>query len=253
MAVRLTQLDKVKALFEGWQETILWSCQQGVMGDIFVDTQDSPSSAMAVLGDFCFLAGRPDQEMVSWGLARQSFIILVPKDKGWAACIEECYATRAKKVERYATKKEPDVFDRRLLEGAVSRLPAGYQLKMIDERLFRQCQSIQWCQDWVSQYPDYAFFQEHGLGAVILKDGEPVSGASSYSSYMGGIEVEVDTRQDCRRQGLAYISGAKLILECLARGWYPSWDAQNQWSLALAEKLGYHFSHTYPAYEVYRK
>ena len=44
---------------------------------------------------------------------------------------------------------------------------------------------------------------------------------------------------------------AALILACLRRGWYPSWDAQNPASLSLAEKLGYHFSHAYVAYEVY--
>ena len=42
-----------------------------------------------------------------------------------------------------------------------------------------------------------------------------------------------------------------LILECLERGWYPSWDAQNKESVALAEKLGYHFDYEYVAYEVY--
>ena len=57
-------------------------------------------------------------------------------------------------------------------------------------------------------------------------------------------------REDCRRRGFAYICGAKLILECLKRGLYPSWDAQNKWSVALAEKLGYHFDHAYQAFEV---
>ena len=65
---------------------------------------------------------------------------------------------------------------------------------------------------------------------------------------MGGIEIE--TREDYRRKGLAYICGAKLILECLKREWYPSWDAQNKWSVSLAEKLGYHFAYEYTAYEV---
>ena len=51
-------------------------------------------------------------------------------------------------------------------------------------------------------------------------------------------------------KGLAYACGAKLILECLEEGLYPSWDAQNKWSVALAEKLGYHFSHEYVAYEI---
>ena len=32
---------------------------------------------------------------------------------------------------------------------------------------------------------------------------------------------------------------------------YPSWDAQNPASAALAEKLGYHFDKEYTAYEVY--
>ena len=93
-------------------------------------------------------------------------------------------------------------------------------------------------------------FQKYGSGAVILKDGQPVSGASSYTGYLGGIEIEIDTREDHRRRGLAYICGAKLILECLEKGWYPSWDAQNPGSVALAEKLGYHMDHEYTAFEV---
>ena len=37
---------------------------------------------------------------------------------------------------------------------------------------------------------------------------------------------------------------------CLERGLYPSWDAATPISVALAEKLGYHFSHTYPCLEI---
>lgn len=85
---------------------------------------------------------------------------------------------------------------------------------------------------------------------VVLYQGEIVSGASSYSAYRGGIEVEIDTREDFRRKGLAAVCGAQLILNCLKRGIYPSWDAHNRESLALAEKLGYAFSHSYTAYGV---
>ena len=51
-----------------------------------------------------------------------------------------------------------------------------------------------------------------------------------------------------RQAGLAQACGAKLILECLDRGLYPSWDAHDRRSLSLAEKLGYHLDHEYPAY-----
>ena len=77
-----------------------------------------------------------------------------------------------------------------------------------------------------------------------------VAGASSYSRYNDGIEIEIDTKTEHRRKGLASVCGAKLILECLDRDLYPSWDAQNMWSVGLAEKLGYHYSHTYTAYEI---
>ncbi|MEY8336557.1 GNAT family N-acetyltransferase [Lachnospiraceae bacterium 62-35] len=252
MVFELKETEKAAELFGEWQETLIWSCLQGVMGEIHVDSLEKPLSAKALLGDFCFLAGKPDKELVLYGFkqSRRDFMIMVPQNKDWADLIEECYGKNANKVVRYGIKKEPGIFNQEALQAVVDGLPEGYTLTMIDETLFWHCRKIEWCKDWVFQYEDYDIYQKYGLGAVILKEGEPVSGASSYSGYIGGIEVEIITREDYRRKGLAYICGAKLILECLKRGWYPSWDAQNKWSAALAEKLGYHFDHEYPAYEV---
>lgn len=241
---------KAAPLFEGWQETILWSALQNVMGRIYTDSLENPTSAAVWLGDFMFLAGRPDRELALYEAHRRDFRIMVPRDEAWAALLEESYGEKAKRVIRYALKKEPEIFDRAGLRAAVDALPKGYVLRMMDEELFRRCGDISWCRDWVAQYEDYALYRQYGLGAVILKDGEPVSGASSYSGYRGGIEIEIDTREDFRRKGLAYICGAKLILECLDRGWYPSWDAQNLPSVALAQKLGYRPDYEYTAYEI---
>lgn len=152
---------------------------------------------------------------------------------------------------RYALKKEKDIFNKDTLKAAVDGLPAEYRIEMIDESTFQQCKEQTWSRDLVSQYENYSRYEEHGLGAVILKEDEIVSGASSYAGYLGGIEIEIDTREDYRRRGLAYIAGAKLILSCMERGLYPSWDAQNQESVALAQKLGYHYDHEYPAYEIW--
>lgn len=252
--IELKDTGKAAPLFEGWQETLIWSCLQGVMGKIYVDSAQTPVAAAAVLGDFCFLAGKANRELVNhermW--ENRDFLILVPGNAEWENLIEECYGKRVKKVVRYAIKKEPDVFDRKKLQEMADMLPDGYELKMMDEVLFDHCREIAWCRDWVAQYDSYELYRRYGLGAVILKDGEPVSGASSYSGYQGGIEIEIDTREDYRRKGLATVCGAKLILECLDRGWYPSWDAQNKWSAALAKKLGYHYDREYTAYEAVR-
>ena len=89
-----------------------------------------------------------------------------------------------------------------------------------------------------------------GRGMVILKNGIIVAGASSYTRYREGIEIEVDTIEPERRKHLATIACSALILNCLEEGLYPSWDAQNMNSVHLAEKLGYEFDHEYAAYEV---
>lgn len=242
--------ENIKALFSDWNETPIYSCIQGIMGELH--TTPKEDAAMAILGDFAFYAGTPSEALVRLKPenCRQDFIIMVPQNDSWAELIEKCYGDKAKKVTRYAIKKEKDIFNVFHLEQAVSKLPEGYELKLLEKQEYNLCRNNPWANDLVSQFKDYNTYKKLGLGAVILKDGELVAGASSYSRYNKGIEIEIDTREDHRRKGLAYGCGAKLILECLKRDLYPSWDAQNKWSLDLAEKLGYHFSHEYIAYEI---
>ena len=207
---------------------------------------------MAMLGDFCFYAGAPNRELVAYkpnGCERE-FMIMTALLPEWFELIESVYRERAKKVSRYAFKKEPDIFDRDKLSALTAAIGADYRLQMIDRELFECCGKQEWSRDFVAQYTDFEQYQRIGLGVVALKDGQPVAGASSYSSYRGGIEIEIDTKAEYRRQGLAAACGAKLILECKKRGLYPSWDAQNLWSVALAKKLGYRFDHEYTAYEI---
>ena len=64
MLYELTDTSKVTHLFEGWQETLIYSCLQRVMGKIFVTDPDSPRSAMAYVGCFAFYAGEADRELV---------------------------------------------------------------------------------------------------------------------------------------------------------------------------------------------
>ncbi len=253
MVYEIEDTRRVASLFEEVEDSLVTSCLQKVMGKIYADDLIHPTSAVAILGDFCFFAGKPDKALVQYkpDWCEQDFIIMVPPNEEWAALIEECYGAKAKRVTRYAIRKEQGIFDREHLQKVVNSLPEGYTLTMMDEKLFYHCKETVWCRDWVAQFPDYTLYARYGLGALVLKDGEPVSGASSYSGYEGGIEIEIKTLEDYRRRGLAYVCGAKLILECLERGLYPNWDAQNKWSVGLAEKLGYHFSHEYPAYEIW--
>lgn len=252
MIYELSDTAKAAPLFAGWEETPIWSCLQGIMGKIYTDDPHCPVSALAVLGDFAFFAGEINKELVSFypPLCKKDFLILVPRDKHWEYALLEHYGQWAKKISRYATKKEPAAFDAEKLKTIVSSLPDRYEICPIDEPIYGQCKEAAWSRDLVSQFPDYDTYRRLGLGVVIRRDRRIVSGASSYSRYDTGIEIEIDTKEAYRRRGLARTCGAGLILECLRRNLYPSWDAHNRGSLALAEKLGYRYSHTYSAIEI---
>ncbi len=242
------EMKRVEHLFAGWEETMILSCLQGIMGSIYAPDVENPRSAAARINDFCFLAGEPIAELVELNDGQVPF--LTPRNEEWANLIETVCGARAVRQTRYAIKKEPDCFDSAKLRLLTRRLPEPYTLRQIDRELYEQCLASGWSRDLVSPYPTYGDFARLGLGFVVTENGKVVSGASSYSRYRDGIEIEVDTKPEYRRRGLAAAAGAALILECVRRGWYPSWDAYSKASVALAEKLGYSFSHEYPVYYV---
>ena len=246
MIYELTDTSKVAGLFGGWEETLIYSCLQKVMGKIYVTDLESPKSAMAFVGCFAFYAGEPNKELVS--NKPEGFIIMTPQNKAWEACIEECFP-KAKKVTRYAIKKDTK-FDTDFLRNFIKDLPDGYELKEIDDKIYDMCLPDPVTRDFVSSFGSKEKYLELGRGMVILKSGRIVAGASSYTRYREGIEIEVDTVESERKKGLATVVCAAIILRCLDEGLYPSWDAQNMNSVRLAEKLGYEFSHEYTAYEV---
>ena len=246
MVYELEDTLKVKGLFEGWQETLITSCLQKVMGRIFVTDLSGPASAFAFVGCFGFFAGKPDLELIK--CKPEDFSILTPRDRQWAELIEAAYPD-AKKVTRYAIRKDTR-FDADALKKNLLLLPNGYELKEIDSTLYDKCMESPVTVDFVSSFQSKAAYLRDGRGVVVVKNGEIVSGASSYTRYREGIEIEVDTVEAERRKHLALIACSALILRCLDEGLYPSWDAQNMASVRLAEKLGYQVDHEYTTYEV---
>lgn len=247
MIIQLKNPAKAANIFSGWDETMLWSCLQGLMGEIWADDAENPTAARAELGDFAFLAGTPNAELIQLDTAKP-YLIMTPQNEAWARLIEQCLGEKAKPALRYAILKEENVFDREKLMTYARTLPEGYILRPIDADLYHRCLQEGWSVDLVKNFATWEQFERYGLGVVAVKDNEIVAGASSYSAYDRGIEVEVDTQTAHRRKGLATACSAQLILLCLDRGLYPSWDAANLWSVALAEKLGYHRGETYGIY-----
>lgn len=237
-------LAHLAPLVAGWEETMLQSCLAGYMGYAIADDDENRKAAQIVEGDFCFFVGEPNEVLAEQAAAP----ILTPQNEAWCRMIERVWGNRVTKQTRYAIKKEPGVFDVSKLTSYASSLPQEYTLAPIDEAIYAQAVQERWSEDFVSQFADAGDFCRRGLGMAVLRNGHLVAGASSYTIYPGGIEIEIDTKPEYRGRGLATACGAALILECLRRGIYPSWDAHDLRSVALAEKLGYHMAHPYSVY-----
>ncbi len=249
------KMPGIAPLFTGMEESMIWSCLQGEMGRAWADTAKNPLCAGIITGDFCFFAGNSEADGAKAlirelpGETHSPFCLLVPPDEDWCRKIENAYGRKAKKTERYALKKTKS-FDFSRLEQYAGQLPPGYVCRPIAKGLYQTVLEEDWSADFCSQFVDEADYNKRGLGFAVLYQNRVVSGASSYTVFRGGIEIEVDTHPDFRRKGLAKACSARLILECLGRGLYPSWDAANRASLALAEKLGYCFDKAYVTYVV---
>jgi len=200
---------------------------------------------MAVLGAFVFCGGEPDTALAAYALG--GFRMYVPLTPAWEHCIEAVRGDTAEKYERYAIRKDTK-FDIPYLKTFAARIPNGFVLRRIDEEIYDLVAKTPWATDFIGEFETKERYLSLGIGYVLLKDGEIAAGASSYTRYNEGIEIEIDTREDMRQMGLATVCGAALILDCLSRGLYPSWDAHTKISLALAEKLGYELDRPYVTY-----
>ena len=105
------------------------------------------------------------------------------------------------------------------------------------------CRAEEWSRDLAPGHVG-----ENYEGFVLLSGGELCAGTAAYARSRGGVEIEVDTRPDMRRRGLARCCAARYIAGCLERGLYPEWDAHTAVSAALAEGLGYSRRREYAAY-----
>lgn len=231
-------------LFNGMNDTLILSCTQGLLGSACADDTLHPTAAVLFVGEFGFLAGdasSPDAQALCKVLPEgyaSDVALMIPQNAQWEALLETVHGKRMERIKRYAFAKDTH-FDVYRLLSLRSNLPKPYTIVPLDKAWFSWCQERSWSCDFVAQYKNAEDYQKNGIGSLVLLNGEPVCGASSYSYYHGGIEIEIDTVDEHRKKGFATACAADLILRCLERGLYPSWDAANMTSVRLAQRLGY--------------
>lgn len=96
-----------------------------------------------------------------------------------------------------------------------------------------------WSRDIVANTMVNEEIPRQGFGYTAHLGRKIIGGIGCYTLYHRGIEVEIDTHEEYRRQGVTEILAKHMIKECLERNLDCHWDAMNRASAFLAEKLGF--------------
>ena len=91
-------------------------------------------------------------------------------------------------------------------------------------------------------------FYERGVGFTMMHEGNSIGVAYSSLVCAEAIEISIVVDENHRRKGIATALACQLLRWCLQRHVVPHWDAANDESCALAEKLGYTDKQAYTAY-----
>lgn len=208
------------------------------MGRGWMDAPLRPRCAVLTAGDFLLCGGVPGPS------ARHLLrCALLSERREWLISAPERWAEALSAVAR-VTIETRCAFDPAVqpkdahLRAIMRHLPEGAALLPLEGPRVSLCRKEAWSRDFVSQYTDEDY-AKRGLGMLLTVDGQAVAGASSYLSYPGGIEVQVQTREGFEGRGYATLASAGLILRAHERGLRATWDAANPTSAHLAEKLGY--------------
>jgi hypothetical protein len=166
--------------------------------------------------------------------------------EGWEELVQSIHGGKLMEMPRYAFASE--ALDIEHLRTLGSRIPDGYRLAQMDLTLARRLagEESRLAEDHMLLFHSPEDFVERGFGFCLLHGDQIASAATTFAICKKGIEIQINTRKEHQRKGLATVIAAHLIVHSLEKDLDPNWDAANESSVGLATKLGYTPQGTYP-------
>lgn len=241
------EMNKIEHLFNDIKFYMGKSVLDGLMGEAYTDNLENPTIAYLLVRQYCFINGNSNS-----ALAKQ-VLKTIPKtckriiaNSSWNDIIENTY-NDFEKSKRYSLKKEKDIFNKQKLKEFCENLNNEYEVKTIDERIYKLIKADDEDPKQMKITDDY---MNKGIGVCCFRNDKIVGICSSNIIYKDGIEINIRVKEGYKHKGIGTAMASKLILMCLEKGIYPSWDAANLISLELAKKLGYNYDSEYTIYKI---
>jgi len=260
--IRVNKEDRIQManLFEGLEDSMVIAYLQGFMGDGFVDRLPDPRVALITSAEYCFFGGDytlPEAAELAGQLfdvtpLDQMIAIYPDKQTGWFELLMSLDNLQPVSLPRFGIVQRDYEFDTKKLQSIADSIPDGMELVAFDEALYNQAMSEHWSMAFCEAFASAEDYLTNGFGFAVTENGKLVSGASTMTVYDGGTETQVATRGGYGGRGLALACSAAFIMECDRRGMRPCWDAANEASLHMAQKLGYEYRGLYMTVELNR-
>jgi GNAT superfamily N-acetyltransferase len=214
------------------------------MGAAFVDSVGDPQLFMLEQdGFFCYFAG----DLTS--AAGRDFLgkishgrMLMAGSEGWHEALPAIFGDRLIPIKRYAYSAES--LSSAHLKNLASSNPHTANVQRVDAALAGS--DTPYLQ--IGAFDSADDFAERGIGFCLIRNGAIVGAAYSSLVCSDAIEVSIVIDPEHQRQGIATALSCKLLQWCLDHHLTPHWDAANEESCNLAEKLGYSEDGEYAAY-----
>lgn len=260
--IQATEKDRkaMTPLFEGLEDSMVIAYLQGFMGEGFVDRMPNPRVGLIISAEYCFFGG--DYELPEARALAEKLFELTPlpqliaiypdKQTGWFELLMSLDRFRPVSLPRFGIVQRDYEFDKHKLQVIADTLPEGLKLVPFDADLYEQAMAEPWSMAFCEAFPSAEEYLTKGFGFAVTDQGKLVSGASTMTVYDTGTETQVATRDGYQGRGLALACSAAFIMECDRRGMRPCWDAANEASLHMAQKLGYEYRGLYMTVELNR-
>lgn len=225
----------------GWDVIYQASLEYGF---ILADSPVNPEVALSFMGG-CMIyggdAGSSEARELIRSMKYQPVVLAYPP--AWADLLKNEFADEVKIIPRYHLPFSS--LDKQILYSLDLSPGNEFELVKIDEPLAEKLKDELGEEYHLHHYSSLSDFASRGCGFCITRGNEICAAAAAFLRSGDRIQIQVNTKNNYRRQGMATKVSARLLRYCLENGINADWDAANINSRDLARKLGYADCRTY--------
>ncbi len=237
------------------QDLSIFSVINGVMpGEIFVDCDDNPTSALIQTSECNLLAGSPNNERFNSEVKEELDFwddLILDTDE-WETKLSEVHQNKF--IRKY--KRRHYALNNLKYHDYKQNVKEGFSLEKVDPNYINKCnlKNSEKVMDWVNNWGSIDDFSKYGVGFMVRNEDTIVSWSLTDCVYDKRVAIGIHCDSNYRKNGFGSIATAATADYCLCNGITEiDWLCvdTNVGSIAIAEKLGFIRKNDYYAFTPY--